>query len=195
MVDVTGTAGTVVSLDARSEAKVPARLHGTPGKHVVVIRTADDRVSHRVVLLKAGETARLDLSEGSAAAPSGSWPQAVAAPGPTDRQPSGSTLLWTGRMVGVGVIGAAVAATGAAVTVGIEALRARDAYNAHPTRESFDHASSMQLVTNVTWATAGLLTAGGFTLLLWPRAPNNTSWTGSVQVAPGPGGLAMRGEW
>jgi hypothetical protein len=194
MIDVTGPAGTIVVLDGHSEAKVPARLHGTAGKHVVVVRSADEKVSHRVVLLRVGEVSKLDLLEVTQAAASASCPRVLPSPSETDASLQRQPPMSIRNVLGVGFIGVAVAATGAAVLLGSEALGARDAYNAHPTRGSFDHASSMQLGTNVVWVTAAVFAAGGATLLLWPRRSDASS-KANVGLTPVLGGMSMRGEW
>jgi hypothetical protein len=195
-VSITGPSGVFVALDDHSDAPIPARLHGRAGRHVVVIRHPNDKVGHKNVQLKAGESIELDISPPAASA---SCPLvAPSSPsGPsTDRDSQDSVPSFPARKVlGIGFIGTGLAAAGAATILGLEALGSKDAYQAHPNRESFDHASSMQTMTNIAWASAAVMTVAGVTLVLWPARPKDTSFKGSVGVSPAPGGLTLRGAW
>lgn len=194
IVAVTGPARTVVALDDHSDVPVPAHLHGQPGKHVVVIRYADDKVSHQNVQLKVGQIVRLDVTPRAAPEPSASAPPPPPTTSVTPPEPP-SKPMPVRKIVGIGFIGAGVAMAGAATILGIEALGSRDAFNAHPSREGFDHASSMQTMTNVGWVAAGVLAVGGIALVVWPAKKENASVQTSVGVAPAPGGLTLRGAW
>jgi hypothetical protein len=94
-------------------------------------------------------------------------------------------------VAGVGVAGVGVAALGATVILGLEANSAKTAYDAGPTRESFDHASSLQTWTNVALVSSVVLLAGGVALVLWPDADSE----GQVRIGATPGGAVMTGKF
>jgi hypothetical protein len=93
------------------------------------------------------------------------------------------------RTAGWVVIGAAGAALLSAVLLGIEALDARNVYDADPTQATSNHALSLQRWTNVAWVAGGVLLAGGLVLVVWPTPHPSTA------NAVGPGyGLLLRGD-
>jgi hypothetical protein len=188
VVVVTGPSGTTVAIDDHTPAPTPARLHGTPGKHFVVARL-DDRVDHHSVLLRVGDPSTLDVTP---AKPVSSAPLPCVSSSPPAPPPAPVPVR---KFIGIGVLGAGVAAAGAAAFLGAEALGSRDAYNAHPTLQGYEHASSMQTATNVAWVAAGILGAAGITLIFWPSGKAKSDASVSVSLMPAPHGLGMGGAW
>ena len=80
---------------------------------------------------------------------------------------------------------------GATIVLGLEANGAKTAYDAGPTRESLDHASSLQTWTNVALVSSVVLVAGGAVLVLWPDPDGE----GQVRVGATPGGVVMAGKF
>lgn len=91
----------------------------------------------------------------------------------------------------MGVAGVGVAALGSAIVLGLNAEGAKDAYDAGPTRASFDHASSLQTWTNVALVSGLVLVAGGVALVVWPDATGE----GRVQLGAAPGGAVVTGKF
>ena len=184
---ITGPVGTRIALDKTREASVPARLHATPGRHTVAVLDAEGTArGAREVEIDVGELRPVDVTLAAVAAATPAAPALVVAPPPPPVVEAPSTR----RTLGVALLGAGVATAGAAIVLGLEGLGARDAYDAHPTREGLDHASSLQTMTNVAWISAALLGGGGAALVFWPSASPT-----SVRVGALPGGVAVRGSF
>jgi hypothetical protein len=77
-------------------------------------------------------------------------------------------LSWR-KAAGFGAIGLGAMSCVSAALLGSSALDAGDAYNAAPTRASFDHANSLATWSTVTWITGGVFLAGGVALVLLPE--------------------------
>ena len=150
-------------------------------------------IESRNVSLSSGQTTRLVLEEKVEPPPR---VDPVAPPPRLDPiapppQPIVQRSYWiTRRVVGVGLAGVGVAALGGAAVFGIEANGAKDAYNAGPTREAFDHASSMQTFTNIALIAGGVLLVGGIVLVVLPDAND-----GRVEVGIGPTGARIGGTF
>ena len=182
-----------VQLDANSEQAAPAQLHATPGMHTLSIRSTGRPLERRSIVLALGQVQKVQLS---AAAPEGDGPKADTRPPPppvvvpTPTTPTGVEVRRTIGLVTIG-FGAAVLTSGA--ILGLQALDARDAYNATPSRGGFDHADSLQNWTNIAFVTGGILAAGGLALVLWPHK-SATAETG-ISVSPSLGGAMLRGAF
>ncbi len=196
VVVVTVPDGGKVQLDALTEVPAPARLHGTPGPHTVAARSPGRPVERRDVTLEAGKVTTLEMKEEpkpaprvEVEAPKKEAPPPVEPPVPARlREP-----FWTtARVAGVGVAGVGVAALAAGVILGVNANDAKDAYDAGPTRASFDHASSLQTWTNVTLIGGALLVAGGVALVAIPFGERSN---GHVRMGAAPGGIALGGTF
>ena len=193
-VAVTAPEGWRVQLDTFTEVPTPARLHGAPGVHGLSVRAPSRPIERRDVSLEAGKVATLDLKDepkvvAKAPDPEPTKPAPVetAPAAPRPREP-----FWiTRRVAGVGVAGVGLAALGSGIILGLNANDAMTAYDAGPTRESFDHASSLQAWTNVALITGGVLIAGGAALVLVPGADAERR----VTLAPAPGGAIVTGKF
>jgi hypothetical protein len=209
---VTGPEGCRVQLDALTEVATPARLHGTPGIRSLAVRTGARAVERRDVLLEVGLTQQLGVDAQAAA---------VAAPAATANEPGSSARAATPkdastsvapkerdvalrarhfngirRTVGFVSIGVGVAAVLGGVVLGTQALAARDAFDAAPTRVGFDHANALATWTTVSFVAGGVLAAGGATLVLWPLLDGRTARADvRLTLSPTPGGVDLRGAF
>jgi hypothetical protein len=190
---VTAPEGWRVQLDTFTEVPVPARLHAGQGVHGVSVRAPGKPIERRDVSLEAGKVANLELKD---------EPKVTAKvePEPTKTAPVAEQPIapppradyWiTRRVAGVGVAGVGIAALGGAIVLGINANSAKDAYDAGPTRASFDHASSLQTWTNVALVSGVVLVAGGVALVVWPDKDGE----GRVHVGAAPGGAVVTGKF
>lgn len=156
-----------------------------PGRHQVSVRLRDGTRRVRPIDAAAGRTAVLLVEEARRTAVEPSAPRP--APEVGSARSSGNELATAGWIsVGVGV-----AAAGAAVVLGVQALGARDDYNAsgHRDADARDRAERLRTFTNVAWGVAGLAAAGGVGLLLF--APSE-----SPDVARRwPSGVTLRGRF
>jgi hypothetical protein len=190
-----------VQLEGLTEVVAPARLHGSPGMHKLLVRAPGKPVESHEVTLAAGQLTHLELEEGSDAK-AGLGPSS--APGP--EQPSGdagahpqrgaatqdgpapaaASASWR-KPAGFAAIGLGVATLGAGILLGTQALDAKDAYDAAPTQTAYDHAKSLQSWTTVAFVAGGLFTAGGVVLVLLPE-PKRTA---GIVVRPTIGGATL----
>jgi hypothetical protein len=198
---VTAPEGWRVQLDTYTEVVTPGRLHGSAGVRSLSIRAPGKPIERRDVTLDASKVTNLELKDAPAlVSKTETEPtrQVVAAPlGPP---PPRDSFWITRRVIGVGVAGVGLAALGSGIVLGLEAKSAEKAYIAGPTRESFDHASSLQTWTNVALISGGLLVAGGIALVVIPDgdARGGGVRVGAVRVGAvrvGPGGAVMMGEF
>lgn len=192
-VAVSAPEGWKVQLDTFTEVPVPARLHASPGVHALSVRAPGRPIERRDVSLEAGKVVSLDLKDEPKVTakpePEPVKPPSppVAAPAPPPRE-----SYWiTRRVVGVGVGGVGVAALLSTVILGINANDAKSAYDAGPTRESYDHASSLQTWTNVALVSGALLVAGGVALVVWPDKDKDAE----VKLGVAPSGAMLRGSF
>jgi hypothetical protein len=195
---VTAPDGYKVQLDSLTEVAAPARLHGNAGAHTLSIRAPGKPIERRDVSLEAGRATTLELKEPPKASPK---PEPEPEPPPAKPAPPPETLpprlrdqqFWTPlRVAGVGVAAVGVAALGTGVILGTSALGAKDAYNAAPTRPGFDHAESLQTLTNVVFVVGGVLTAGGIVMIV---VPSGERVDRSVRVGFSPRGLSAGGTF
>jgi hypothetical protein len=195
-VSVTAPEGWRVQLDTFTEVAAPARLHGSPGVHTLSVRAPGKPIERRDVSLEAGKTTPLELKDEVKSPPR--KPEAEPSPppltGPTPPMPTPTPTtrepFWTTRRaIGVGVGGAGVAILGGAVVFGLSANGARDAYNASPSQKGYDHASSLQTLTNVALVAGVLVAAGGVVLVILPSSDAR------VRASAAPGGVTLAGTF
>lgn len=169
-VDVTAPAeGWFAQIDGNDEQRVPASLHAMPGIHVLSYRTPNRPVERRALVFEFGQTQALELKAAPAETPTtaaANAPKQTVAVAPA--APETSSGVHIRRTVGLVTMGFGVATLVSGVVIGLQALDARDAYNAAPTQPSFDHASSLQSWTNIGLIGGGIFLLGGAALVFWP---------------------------
>ncbi len=198
---VTAPEGWKVQLDTFSEVRAPVRLHGAPGVHVLTARAPNKTIQRRDIALEAGRAIPVELKEEARPSPK---PEPEPVVKDEKKEPAKAAVseplpprlreqqFWNNyRVAGVGVGALGVAALGAGIILGTSANDAGDAYNAAPTRASFDHASSLQTWTNVSFVSGVVLVAGGVALIVLPLGER---MDGRVRVGATPGGLVIGGE-
>jgi hypothetical protein len=191
-VALTAPDGWRVQLDTFTEVAAPARLHGAPGVHGLSIRAPGKPIERRDVGLEPGKVVTLELKDEPKIVPR--EPEPVKPPPATLvlPPPAPPHEFWIPRrVIGVGVGGVGVAVLGSTIILGLSADSAKTAYNAGPTRESFDHASSLQTWTNVAFISGLVLVGGGVALVLWPDGDRE----GRARFGLGPGGASMTGSF
>jgi len=193
-VTVSAPEGWRVQLDTFTEVPTPARLHAGAGVHGLSVRAPGKPIERRDLTLEAGKLVTIELKDEpkptQKVEPEPVKPPPVVAPPPPPPPPRAQYWI-TRRVVGVGVAGVGVAALGSAVVLGLNANGAKTAYDAGPTRESFDHASSLETWTNVALISGALLVAGGVALVVWPDKDGE----GRVHVGAAPGGAFVAGKF
>ena len=186
-----------VQLEGQTEVAAPARLHGVPGVHKLLVRAPGKAVERRDVTLEVGQFARVEIEEAPAPAPAPPPPppppprEAPPPPPPPPREaPPASPDLTTRHAIGFAAIGVGAATLAAGVLLGTQALDARDAYNATPTHATLDHAQALQTWTTVAFVAGGVVAAGGLVLVLLPGGKPKTA---ALDLRPTLGGLRLGG--
>jgi len=180
-----------VQLDTFTEVPTPARLHAGAGVHGLSVRAPGKPIERRDVSLQAGKLVSIELKDEPKIVPKAE-PEPVKAPPVVEPPPPPPRSYWiTRRVVGVGVGGIGIAALGSAIVLGTSANSAKTAYDAGPTREAFDHASSLQTWTNVALIAGGVLVAGAIVLVVLPDRDGE----GRVNVGAAPGGAVVTGKF
>ncbi len=133
-------------------------------------------------------------------------PSKGVATGPTETQPPYVPLWTTGRIVAVSAVGLGLVGLGVGAAFGVDTLSKTGAAKDHcfggtPLRCDAEgralHAAAKgtALGADIALIGGGVLLAGG--VVLWFVAPGAKAGdrTGRIQVLPGVGGAAVRGEW
>ena len=189
---VTAPEGWRVQLDTFTEVLAPARLHGATGVRSLSIRAPGKPIERRDVNLEASKISNLELKEEPKVVPKVD-PEPVKPPPIVVPPPPRQETYWiTRRVIGVGVAGVGLAALGSGIILGLQANSAKDAYDVGPTRESFDHASSLQTWTNVSLVAGGVLIAGGIALVV---IPDKDEGQGRMRASLTPGGAVVSGTF
>ena len=188
---VTAPDGWRVQLDTFTEVPTPARLHAGAGVHGLSVRAPGKPIERRDVTLQTGKLVSIELKDEPKIVPKVE-PEPVKPPPVVVPPPPPPRPYWiTRRVIGVGVGGVGIAALGSTIILGTSANSAKTAYNAGPTREGFDHASSLQTWTNVALVSGFVLVAGAAALVLWPDRDGE----GRVNVGAAPGGGLVTGKF
>jgi hypothetical protein len=188
---ITAPDGWRVRLDAFTEVPVPANVHGAPGLHTLFVRAPGKEPFKRDLKLDLAAPVLLRLPE--AETPPAEQPKVTTpavTPEPHAVSGDGGSLR---KSIGLVAIGVGAAGVGAGVVLGLQALDAKDAYDAAPARATFDHASALQTWTNVAFIAGGAFLVGGVVLFVWPSSGEKTA--PSVKAGLTPGGLSMRGTF
>jgi hypothetical protein len=197
LVEVIAPDGWHVQVDANTETAAPAHLHALPGVHSLAAQGPTGPVQHQDVTLEAGKTVHVEVSPKPAM--STQAPAGGAEPTPFDKEAPAPAppLVQHGfelrRVIGVGVAGVGVGSLVFGAVLGSNALGARDAYNAAPTRQAYDHATSLATCTDVALIAGGVLVAGGVALALWPSSRGKGE--AAVSLVPTLNGALVRGSF
>lgn len=190
---VTAPDGWRVQLDTFTEVPTPARLHAGAGVHALSVRAPGKPIDRRDVSLETAKVVNLELKdEPKILARPVEPPPATPAPAVVVPPPAPARSYWIPRrVIGVGVGGVGVAALISTIILGVSADDAKSAYDSGPTRESFDHASSLETWTNVSLVSSLLLLGGSAALILWPDHDSE----GRVFIGAAPGGASVGGRF
>jgi hypothetical protein len=170
---IIGPEGTRVQLEGASSWLLPARLHAAPGARALQVTPPPGvRMSKTKmdVSFEAGVVTSLLLEpeRSPTAATRSKDPATQGSLAPPQEPAARGTGLSLRQGVGLSLVGASVLGLGAGVVLGTQALSAKDAYDAAPTRIGFDHANALATWSTVSFVAAGVLAAGGVTLLVLP---------------------------
>ena len=196
---VVGPEGTRVQLDANSELPCPATLHASAGVHTLSTRNAGQSIERRPVVLERGKAAKLDLATEPPPPPSTAVAKNTApspAPPPPPPPPV-ETGTWR-HPAGFTAIGVGAALLLSGIVLGSETVGARDAYRGAPTQATYDHASELEMWTNVAFIAGGVMAAGGIALVLWPTSHASADPAAKpegIRLSLAPGGFLMRGAF
>lgn len=199
-ISVVGPEGTHVQLDANSELPVPATLHASAGVHTLSARAAGHPIERRSVVLERGKTTKLDLATEPAPPQSGdAKKESPAPPPPPPPLPAPTVESGQGRRaVGFIAIGTGGAMLLSGIVLGSEAIGARDTYRGAPTQFAYDHASELQMWTDVAFIAGAVIAAGGVALVIWPSSKPSVepaAKTENLSLVPLPGGLLLKGAF
>jgi len=190
---ITGDPTTRVQLDEQMQMTLPAKLYGVPGAHTLVIVYADGSSDRQAVALERGTSIERSAVKAAQAEP----PRIIPLAEPRkhgvrlqDEQPR--TSPWFG--VGLVATGAGVASLGGAMLLGSAAKDAESTYKAAPTRETLEHARSLETSTNVMLAIGAVLTAGGVGILVW-QTTRKPAEAARIEVRALPAGVRVQGRF
>jgi hypothetical protein len=201
--------GWFVQLDGNTEQTAPATLHGTPGLHALYIRAPGKPLARKVVHLDVGQVEKVELSAQDVEGDSGAL---AAAPAPSNGAPATSSAKAAAtapapssgasvrKTIGFVAIGVGLASVATSAFLWVQARDARDQFNAAPTQQRFDYASSLQDWTNLELLAGGVLTIAGAVLVFWPSGKSEGQVSASasapkVMLQPTLGGAALRGTF
>lgn len=199
---VKGPDGAHAQLEGLTETTVPARLHATPGAHVLIARfTGDKPPVKKDVTLEVNQVSTVEVKDEATPAPPPDKPHDDEAQKPTP-EPSPPPKAAPAKFpfmkaAGVGAAGLGVGFLVGGTVLGLNALSAKDAYNAGPTQASYDHANSLATWSTVAFVAGAVFTAGGVALLLIPEGKESSvkAGTGRLQLSPLPNGGMLSGAF
>lgn len=190
---VSAPEGWHVQLDGLTELAVPARLHGSAGTHTLLVRRSEAEVVRKDVVLTVGQTTQLELDANIFVPPKPKETK-PAPPPPPPPLTEATGFDAVRRPLAFSAFGAGVLAAGSAFVLGMQALGARDAYDAAPTRAGLDHARALQTWTTAGWITAGVFVAAGVTLVVLPSSTDRGK-SARLELTPLPRGLSLQGAF
>jgi len=196
---IIGPEGTRVQLEGASTWLLPARIHAAPGTKVLhVMPPAGVRLAStkKELVFEAGTVAALTIEPDRTTTPpargavrASSEVPAASAPSPAQESAPRGTSFSLRQGIGLSLVGASVLGLGAGAVLGTQALSAKDAYNAAPSRAAFDHANGLATWSTIALVAGGVLAAGGVTLLVLPSDKKT-----NARLVPAGLGLALRVE-
>jgi tetratricopeptide (TPR) repeat protein len=190
VVTVDGPAGEA-SIEGALSAAVPARFYVDPGSHEVRLRRPDGSESTQTVVVSAGGVARVSFAAPPVAKPRPKpAPPAAPRPQPDKRTDDGSVR----PLLGWGAIGLGVAAAGAAIYLGTQAVEARDEWVESNLEDldAHDRAVRLRTWTNIAWGGALVFGATGAVLLL---SGGNDQPSVALGVQPGSASASYRARF
>jgi hypothetical protein len=201
-VSVSAPEGSKAQLDGFSEVPVPARLHASPGAHVVAVRLPSKSVERRDVVVEAGKVQSVEVKDEPKPPPKTDVvePPREKLPAQPPAEPLPARLretpFWTTvKVIGVGVAGVGLATIGAGAILGTSANDAKDAYDAAPSRPGYDHASSLETWTNIAFIGGGALLVGGIALVAIPMGERIQTRGSALNVRAAPNGVVVGGSF
>jgi hypothetical protein len=185
--EITGPAGTTISIAHAENRRLPATVHLAPGTYPVRVTYSDNSSAVKLVTVSVGATTTLALERPAPppvaplpAPPPTAQPKTAAPPAEPapDKDARGSTPAM--RYVGFSAIGVGALLGGAAIITGVKALSARDEFNdsRFTSQEAHDRAESLRTTTNVLLVAAGVVGVTGIVLVL-----TSPSSSGGAQAA------------
>jgi hypothetical protein len=187
-----GDPSTRVQLDDHMELSLPARLHGEPGEHTLLLLHPDGKVERRSVMLIQGETLTVDTTPSASRTGENkiirmSEPRLipVASESESDDGRLWKTAAWMAT-------GAGVSALAGAAVLGLAANDAEATFQARPSREAYDHAKVLETSTNVMLAAGVLLTGVGVGVIIWQNAQERRGASVDVRFLPSGATLGAR---
>ena len=191
---ITAPAGATVSVAHLEQALTPVTVHLLPGSQAVSVRFADGTTEARRAEIAAAAAQSLDFQP----PPTKPQPPVSIQSAPSTTPPAAEPARPAARRTWSFVaLGGAVVFAGAATYLGLEALSARDEFDAsgHRDADARDRAANLRLWTNVAWA--GAAVSGGVGLWLVFSGSNAAATRGSAQsgLALGPASLSYHARF
>jgi hypothetical protein len=195
---ITAPVGATVSVAHLEKAVPPLTVHLLPGSQELSVHFADGTTGKRRLEIGAAAAQSLAVeAPPQKPPPAVSVPTVQTAPPPAPPPAVEPVAPSTRRVWGFAALGGAVVFAGAASYLGLQALSARDEFDAsgHRDADAHDRAATLRLWTNVAWAGAAL--SGGVGLWLVFSDSNAGSTRGSAQsgLAVGPASLSYRAQF
>lgn len=187
--DITGPAGTLVSVAHAERVPVPVRVHVDRGQHEVRFWPPGGKGQVRLVTAGA-EPVELRFEPAGDTARKEPEPRKPEQEHQLPQRPSASVAAWT-------AIGAGVALAGATTYLGLEALSARNEFydSGRTDAHAHDRAESLRTWTNVTLV--GAVAATGLGVYLLVRTPEAATSPSSARASLqlGLGGMTVSGQF
>jgi hypothetical protein len=149
-VDVDGPKGALVSIAHAAKLPLPAHVHVSPGRHILLAERASGSSFSQAVNVAAGAVAHVVVP-------------AVELGRPSTFVADAGTSASTWRTLGWVLVGAGALSAGLATYFGVRTLGARDDYAAtdYTNESDYDRAFALRTATNVAWLTSAVLALGG----------------------------------
>ena len=187
-VAIVAPAGNAVSVAHVERAAIPVLVHVRPGSYEVTLARPSGRTDVVPVTVAAGARTEVAFDADLAPLPSAAPAIDLRLPSGGEHERASNAWAWAAAATGA-------ALGGAAIYLGIEALRARDTYNqsGHTDLSAYDRASNLRTWTNVMWIGAGVAAVASLTLFLTapPRARTASAGAAAVRLTMAPTGVGL----